>query len=112
IQALLKDANAKHAELYKKAMADVNARTLGADAIIVDLLARAKTIDLSEKIFNAAIRRLRLGNPPGKKKVTIGDEVNWEALLTGVPDGSDLYLVSGDSDYASPFIEAEASSFL
>lgn len=112
IQALLKEANTKHAELYKKAMVDVNARTLGADGIIKDLLARATNIDLTEKIFNIAIRRLRLGNPPGKKKVTIGDEVNWEALLAGVPENEDLYLVSGDSDYASPFIESEASSFL
>jgi len=60
-----------------------------------------------------------MGNPPGKKKgATIGDEVNWEALLEEVPNGADLHFVSSDSDYAAamdpyrfdPFLDKEWTS--
>lgn len=112
MQELLREANKKHAELYRKAMKEIGAKALGADKINLDLLARAHKIDLTEKMIGDAIRRLRLGNPPGKKRVTIGDELNWESLLAGVPNNCDLHLISGDSDYASPFDKSKISSFL
>lgn len=112
LREMLKQANGKHAELYKKALDDVAARNLGADKLIGDILSKANQVPLTEKIFTDSIRRLRLGNPPGKKKVTMGDEVNWETLLGSVPSGNDLFLVSGDSDYASPFNKEEVAAFL
>jgi hypothetical protein len=105
-------ANKKHSELFQKAMADIRARKLSADTLIADLAAKSNRIAFTDPIYMAAIKRLRLGNPPGKKKSTIGDEVNWESLLTGVPDVQDLHIVSGDGDYSSPFDGSDFNSFL
>lgn len=115
LQCILKAANNKHAELYQRAMEDVNAFSLKADAIIEDLFAKATVIETggaTSAIFNKALIRFRMGNPPGKKKVTMGDEVNWEALLEAVPNGEDLYLVSGDSDYAAAMEPDRFNQFL
>jgi hypothetical protein len=55
---------------------------------------------MTEDIWTAARQRFDLGNPPGKD-ASYGDAVNWESLLQAVPDGEDLLLVTGDSDYIS-----------
>lgn len=112
LQDILKDANNKHSELYRKAMEDVNAFNLKADAIIEDLFAKSHLIESSNSVFNNSLFRFRMGNPPGKKKVTMGDEVNWESLLEAVPNGEDLHLVSMDSDYAAPMDADKFNSFL
>ena len=112
LQEMLKAANNKHAELYKKAMDDVNAVALKADAVIEDLFGKAQVIETGNSIFNKALHRFRMGNPPGKKKVTMGDEVNWEALLEAAPNDEDLHLVSGDSDYAAAMDADKFNPFL
>ena len=55
--------------------------------------------------------RTRLGNPPGKNE-SVGDAVNWETLLITVPEGTALYLVSGDKDYRSQLSEGVFNEFL
>jgi len=95
----IKNANIKHAELVQRAMDDVKGRCLAADLLIDDLLGKSKEIKPGKKLFEAAVKRFRLGNPPGKKKVTLGDEINWESLLSGVPDAKDLMFISGDGDF-------------
>jgi hypothetical protein len=118
LKAMLEQANTKHSDLYKKAMDDVTAVKLKADAVIEVIFAGATLVVMSEKIYMKALKRFRMGNPPGKKSSTIGDEVNWEALLEAVPNGQDLYLVSGDGDYSAamdsykfnPFLDKEWSS--
>ena len=105
-------ANKKHADLVQKAMADVKARSLAADVLIDNLLGKSKVIEPEKKLFDAAIKRFRLGNPPGKKKVTIGDEINWESLLSGVPDNEDLVFISGDGDFCSPIDGDALNAFL
>ncbi|MGR9137153.1 DUF4935 domain-containing protein [Rhizobium leguminosarum] len=112
LQDTLKAANTKHAELYQKAMDDVNAVALKADAVIGELFGKAQVIETGNPIFNKALLRFRMGNPPGKKKVTIGDEVNWESLLEAVPNGEDLHLVSGDSDFAAAMDADKFNPFL
>lgn len=112
LQELLKSANTKHAELYEKAMNDVNAVALKADAVIAELFGKAHVIETSDAIFGKALRRFRMGNPPGKKKVTMCDEVNWDALLENVPKGEDLHLVSGDSDYVAAIDADKFNAFL
>jgi len=101
LRATLNAASAKHAELSKKAIADVNARCLKADDVIHDLFAKANIITIVPEVFSSALKRFQSGNPPGKKKTTIGDELNWEALLYALPNKEILHLVSGDSDYAA-----------
>lgn len=101
INAFLKGANKKHAELREKANQDIQNRGLAADKLIQDLFDKVKKIETNQQLFEAAKKRYRLGNPPGKDKVTIGDQINWEALLAEVPDGEDLIVISGDQDYCS-----------
>ncbi|MBP2459566.1 MULTISPECIES: PIN domain-containing protein [unclassified Rhizobium] len=96
---LLKQTNAAHAALVKKVSEDIAARSLEADALIKNLFEKANLVSVDQAIYAAALERFRRGNPPGKKKETIGDEINWETLLSVVKDGEDLYIVSGDVDY-------------
>ena len=112
LQELLKSANTKHAELYQKAMNDVNAVSLKVAAIIAELFAKAHVIEITDAMFGKALHPFRMGNPPGKKKVTMGDEVNWDALLANAPNGEDLHLVSGDSDYAAAMDADKFNAFL
>lgn len=112
IRQKLNDANKIHSELFAKAMQDVESKNLSADSLIADLLNKATEITPTEAMYHAAIKRFRTGNPPGKKKETIGDEMNWESLLIGVPDKEDLHFVSGDGDYCSSLDENTIHSFL
>ena len=108
----MKLANLKHSELLAKSTADIKSESLNADALINDLFLKSKDIPISADIFSKSISRFRLGNPPGKKKVTIGDEINWECLIEGVPCAEELHLVSGDGDFASAISPEELNSFL
>jgi predicted nucleic acid-binding protein len=98
-QNLLKQTNVAHATLVKKVTEDIAAHELEADKLIKDLFEKADVIDVNQAIYAAALERFRRGNPPGKKKDTIGDEINWETMLSSVATGKDLYIVSGDVDY-------------
>lgn len=112
LKSMLEEANTKHADLYKKAMDDVTAVKLKADTVIEELFGSAKLVVVSDKTYTKALKRFRMGNPPGKKGTTIGDEVNWEALLEEVPNGEDLYFVSGDGDYAAAMDPYKFNPFL
>ena len=112
IRALLKDANKKHSSLYKKALEVVESGELDADKLISDLIKVAEFSTTTPQIFDRAIKRFRKGNPPGKDKNTVGDELNWETLKEVVPEGNDLYLVSKDRDYKSALGKGQVSSFL
>lgn len=112
IRALLKEANKKHSELYKKAMESVEGNDLDADKLISDLITNANFCVTKTADYSKAIDRFRKGNPPGKGKNSCGDELNWETLKTAVPDETDLYLVSGDRDYKSPLGKGQVNSYL
>ena len=112
IQNLLDEVNRKHSCIFKKAMEDVRTYNLAADSVILELLENSQNIDSDEAIYEAAEKRFRTGNPPGKKKVTFGDEIIWESLLRGVPNGGDLVFISGDGDYCSPTDGSSLNSFL
>ncbi len=112
IRSLMNDANKRHSELYSKAMDDVQRSSLAADSVIKDLLDKSNNIELDDNTYHSALKRFRMGNPPGKKKVTLGDELNWESMLKGVPDGEDLIFISGDGDYCSPIDNNNINSFL
>lgn len=112
IQEALKLANSKHSELLTKSTSDIKSENLNADTLISDLFSKSQDIPVSNTIFNNAVTRFRLGNPPGKKKVTMGDEVNWECLIEGVPNNEELHFVSGDGDYASAISPEELNTFL
>lgn len=109
---MLKEASKLHSALMTKANADIKGENLAADSIISDLRSKAKIIEVTPALFGKGIERMRAGNPPGKSGITIGDEINWECLLSAVPKGADLHIVSTDKDYAAPLDEDGLHPFL
>ncbi|GAA4214354.1 hypothetical protein GCM10022253_06850 [Sphingomonas endophytica] len=97
--------------LLKKARADAESRQLAADRTFDNLIAEANLIITTSEIIEAAKKRRIVGNPPGKKE-SHGDQINWEALLAGVPEGSDLHVISKDGDFASPLSATQPHYFL
>ena len=55
-----------------------------------------------DQICNAEIRK-KVGNPPGKSKNPIGDELNWIQLLDDFDGKYELWFVTNDSDYYSKY---------
>lgn len=112
LKKLTREVSELHNALYAKSMDDVSNFALKADGLIAKLFEKAKLIETNGAIFEQAYQRFRSGNPPGKKKDTFGDEINWEALLAGVPDGQDLFFISADSDYSNQLDENQLNDFL
>jgi predicted nucleic acid-binding protein len=102
---------ARHATLLNKLSEDVKHYALKADQIIAQLIELSNRIACSAQIIGDARQRVDLGNPPGKKGA-LGDAVNWEALLSGVPDKRDLHFITDDKDYVSPLDDEAFNGFL
>ena len=85
--------------------------SLHADALIEELFALAKPLEMHAEVWSAARMRRDLGNPPGKDD-SYGDAVNWESLLADVPNGEDLVLVTADLDYMSKLDRVVLDEFL
>jgi len=99
------------ARLSQKVEEAIESKKLSADLLIGEIFSKSFTID-SDKYLEKAIIRYRLGNPPGKKNNSYGDEINWEALLGEFPDSEDLIIISGDKDFESKIKDNEVNSFL
>jgi hypothetical protein len=52
-----------------------------------------------------------VGNPPGKNG-SLGDAINWEAILETATEKQDLYFVGGDKDYCSALGDDRFNDFL
>jgi predicted nucleic acid-binding protein len=111
LRDLMKKADALHAELIKKIKYHAELDELSADKLVTELFGKAESIPVTDELYLEALMRIRLGNPPGKEG-SMGDAVNWECLLKGIPDQENLYLVSGDKDFRSQLSEGEVSEFL
>ena len=111
LRDLMKKADALHAALIKNIMTDAEYENFSADKIVSDLFAKAKAIPTDNELYLKAVRRVRLGNPPGKEDST-GDAVSWESLLRDVPKNEDIYIVSGDRDFRSQLVEGDVNEFL
>ncbi len=48
-----------------------------------------------------AKERRERGNPPGKKEDPLGDQLNWEQLLTRFAGKKRLWIISSDGDYGT-----------
>jgi hypothetical protein len=81
------------------------------DALIKDIFAKSNPILTTPELFAKAQMRVSLGNPPGKNG-SMGDSVNWIALLDAVPDGENLHVISEDGDYFSALDENRPHPFL
>jgi predicted nucleic acid-binding protein len=101
----------KKKQLITKVSADINNKSLKADQVIAQLFKKAEIIATTDSIHQAAKIRAERGNPPGKIG-SLGDAINWEALLEAIPAFDDLNFVTGDSDYSSPLNEYALLDFL
>lgn len=97
--------------ISKKVDLDVLENGLLTDALIKDIFAKSKPIPTTPELFAIAQMRMALGNPPGKNG-SMGDSVNWIALLGAVPDGQNLHVISEDGDYYSTLDENRPHPFL
>lgn len=110
----LRELEREYSELHKSLTARLNAdareRTLTADQLIDRFFAGAKRIDVTPEMLERARLRVELGNPPGKRG-SIGDAVNWEALLSYSPE-DELFFVSDDHDFYSALDSSRGREFL
>jgi hypothetical protein len=111
LRDLQKQYEIHHSALLNSLTDHIQSRSLKADEIIEQLFTLGESIASSETIVAKARLRFDLGNPPGKND-SLGDAINWEALLSAVPEKSDLHFISGDRDYCSALDEEQFSQFL
>jgi PIN domain len=111
LREALKEYEKAHSILAAKMVIDIKAKNLQADRLVQSFFDQGNKVLLSGEIIERAKLRMSLGNPPGKNN-SLGDAVNWECLLAAVPEGEDLFLISGDKDYSSPLGDEELSGFL
>jgi predicted nucleic acid-binding protein len=111
LRATLKEYEKAHNALVEKLAIDIKAKNLQADRLLQRLFESGSKLILDATIVDRARLRISVGNPPGKNG-SLGDAINWECLLTAVPDRTDLFVISGDKDYSSVLAEDELSEFL
>jgi hypothetical protein len=51
-----------------------------------------------EELESARFRR-EIGNPPGKTKDTLGDQISWTQLLSTVTEKDEVWIVTSDGDF-------------
>lgn len=98
-------------QLIEKLKTDIQGKTLRADRIISDLFDAATKITITDEIIDRAKRRFDRGNPPGKDG-SYGDAINWESLLSGISEKTDLHIIVRDKDYVSIIDSNHPSEYL
>lgn len=111
LREALAEYEKRRAALLQDAQRHAIEGSLQADTRIDELFSLATDLGRSDEAVARARTRHDLGNPPGKKD-SLGDAVNWEVLIAGVPDGEDLVLVTGDRDYRSALDDTALDEFL
>lgn len=95
-----------HADLCRAAVEEQTS----VDVLIRRIFAKANKIEANEQDVECARRRMLRGIPPGKQN-SMGDQLNWECLLTHAPSG-DIRIVSKDGDYAAEANKDTLKSYL
>ena len=86
-----------HKKLLAKARLDAEGKALKADELIKKYFKLARVCEIDADVVEKAKIRVDCGDPPGKRG-SLGDAINWEALLA-LPENRSLSVVSGDNDY-------------
>ncbi|WP_170441619.1 PIN domain-containing protein [Ruegeria arenilitoris] len=86
-----------HDKLLNEIREQAFQKSLSADDLLSDYFKDATRIEVTPELVQAARLRVDLGNPPGKKG-SLGDAVNWEAILS-LPHNHPVVIVSDDVDY-------------
>ncbi|MEK7605452.1 MAG: PIN domain-containing protein [Patescibacteria group bacterium] len=111
LKSLIGDYIRTKDQLLQKVHVDIENKSLDADKLILNLFNLAKVIPTTSELLNQARRRYEIGNPPGKDG-SYGDSINWESLLSAVPDEEGLHLIAKDKDYISKISAEAISDFL
>jgi len=111
LQELNNALKSKFSDISKKSAKDIKENNLQADHLIGGIFSNSSVIITNKRTYNRAKMRMDIGNPPGKNS-SIGDAINWLLLLSNVPNGEDLYVISEDSDFYSSIDESEVNPFL
>lgn len=111
LRELTKKAKDKKDELLKKLHEDIKNQDLVADKLIDEIFENSKLYETTKSLFYKATRRVGLGNPPGKNN-SLGDAINWLALLESVPKKKTIHIISRDGDFFSVLREDEPHPFL
>lgn len=111
IRKLSAELQKKQKSIMERANTDITAKNLLADRLIGDIFERSKVLETNLDVYNSASMRMAIGNPPGKNG-SIGDAINWVVLLSSVPEGEDLHVISEDGDYYSTLNEESVHPFL
>lgn len=106
-----KEYDETFAALVNKINDDISKYTLNADKVIDELFGKAHIIDTTIELIDDARNRVDIGNPPGKNG-SLGDAMNWGALLQNVPDEENIYVVADDKDYFSVLDDELPKDFL
>lgn len=102
----------KHlARLIEGITKDAAEKKLKADTTIESLIELSEIIKCDDSIYSRAKQRHDCGNPPGKSG-SLGDEINWEALLFALPESEPVYIVTDDKDYSSDLDPDKVNPFL
>lgn len=100
LESAVQMAQKAHSALVSELERKIDAEALDADEVIADLFKRAKAIP-TDGLMNRARDRRDLRRPPGKHD-SLGDALNWEALLDAVSEEEDIHIVTADGDFRSP----------
>jgi len=111
IRKMSTEIQKKQKDILEKADQDITRKNLLADRLIDEIFNKSSAIETTPEVYNAASMRIAIGNPPGKYG-SIGDAVNWAVLLSSVPDGEDIHVISEDGDFYSSLNERTAHPFL
>jgi hypothetical protein len=106
-----KEIEELHSEMVNAIQKDIDKQKLAADLLLQRLFKIADLIKRTPEIIGKARERVELGNPPGKKG-SIGDAVNWESLLSSVPNHVKFIVIADDSDFFSPLNTNRVNEFL
>ena len=110
ISQSIKEASKQFNAWKSKIQTDIKTYSLPADHTIEKLLKKVTILPCNSYVDNAYFR-YRIGNPPGKDN-KYGDAINWECLLSSIPDGEDLFFISSDQDYRSALESNDMNPFL
>jgi hypothetical protein len=90
IEKLFKAAIAENLESISRSTDEVS---VGLDKLF------KKAVKHSDEELQRARFRKERGNPPGKQRDVLGDQINWEQILTKFKDTQKVWLISQDSDF-------------
>ncbi len=111
LRELQKTYSKTHSRLLKSITEDALERKFKADEKIEELFDTSEYVQTSRNILRHAKTRLSKGNPPGKNG-SLGDAINWEALLKEVPNEENLYFIADDKDYYSVLDDNRPKDYL